>query len=139
MITRTRIFPPARAALALVVLALPATAQSPMDAASFEAHTGGRTLFFYSNGEAYGVERYKPDRRVTWSFLDGQCKEGRWYQDGPYICFLYEDIADPQCWTFYPEGSGMRAEFRGEEGGTVLYQAGEADEPMQCVGPEVGA
>jgi hypothetical protein len=86
------------------------------------------------------VERYKPDRRVTWSFLDGRCIEGSWYEDDRgFICFVYEDGIGPQCWQFFraPEG-GLLAIFENES--TVpLYEADQSEEPMQCLGPEVGA
>ena len=118
--------------------ALPAVAAQPMTASEFESYTDGRTLYFYSAGRAYGVERYKPGRKVVWSFLDGECKDGEWYQEGQFICFVYEDNPEPQCWLFYREDGGLRALFEGTQGETELYEAGEADEPMQCLGPEVG-
>ncbi len=131
-----------KGALACIGLAmlpgLASAAQSAMSAAEFDAYTNGRTLYFYSEGEAYGVEEYHDDRRVTWSFLDGECREGVWFPQGDEICFVYEDNPTPQCWTFYEEAGGLRAQFEGRETGTVLYEAGEADEPMMCLGPEVG-
>jgi len=133
-------FRPAAALLAACLAAAsPAiAAQSPMTASEFEAYTTGKTLYFYSQGQAYGVEEYREDRQVTWSFLDGRCKEGVWYPQGDQICFVYEDNTSPQCWTFYREGGGLRALFEGRESGTELYEAGEADEPMLCLGPDVG-
>ncbi len=125
-------------AVTLLSVAVPASAQSPMGASEFEAFTRDRTLFFYSEGLAYGVERYRDDRRVTWSFLDGECKEGHWYQQGRFICFVYDQEPDPQCWTFYDDGDKLRALFEDTPGSTELYQAGEADEPMLCVGPDIG-
>jgi hypothetical protein len=113
-------------------------AQSAMSAEEFERYTTGKTLYFFSQGEAYGVEEYRENRRVTWSFLDGKCKEGVWYPQGDQICFVYEDNPTPQCWTFYREAGGLRALFEGRETGTELYEAGEADEPMMCLGPDVG-
>jgi hypothetical protein len=130
------------AALALcTAFALPGAAlavDGPMSGAEFEAYTTGKTLYFYSQGEAYGVEEYRENRRVTWSFLDGRCKEGTWYAEGEQICFVYEDNPGPQCWLFFREPGGLRAVFEGRETGTELYEAGEADEPMLCLGPEVG-
>ena len=76
----------------------PAFAQSPMTAAEFEAYTNGKTLYFNNQGETYGAERYFDKRRVEWSFLDGVCQQGRWFEAGrDYICFVYEDTVDPQC------------------------------------------
>jgi hypothetical protein len=126
------------ACLAAALPAPSAAAQTPMSASEFESYTTGRTLYFYSAGEAYGVEEYHDGRRVTWSFLDGECREGVWFPQGEQICFVYEDRPVPQCWTFYREADGMRAIFEGGDGSTELYEAGEADEPMMCLGPEVG-
>jgi hypothetical protein len=124
---------------ALVAAAFPAFgAQSPMSAEEFADYTTGKTLYFYSGGEAYGVEEYREGRRVTWSFLDGRCKDGVWYPQGDQICFVYEDNPLPQCWTFFRESGGLRAVFQGGESDTELYEAGESDAPMTCLGPEVG-
>ncbi|MEO1680145.1 MAG: hypothetical protein AAFU80_18520 [Pseudomonadota bacterium] len=127
--------------VALLTLAATAplwAAQSPMSGSEFEAYTTGKTLYFYSQGQAYGVEEYHENRRVTWSFLDGRCKDGMWYPLGDQICFVYEDNPTPQCWTFHNDGGQLRALFEGREAGTELYEAGEADEPMMCLGPDVG-
>lgn len=110
-----------------------------MSAAEFDAYTTGKTLYFREDGEAYGAERYLPDRKVEWSFLDGRCKMGAWYADGPNICFTYEDNPAPQCWIFEQSGSGLKAEFIGDGNATVLYEAETSDEPMYCMGPDVGA
>ncbi|MEL6523326.1 MAG: hypothetical protein AAFQ66_20300 [Pseudomonadota bacterium] len=115
-----------------------ALAEEPMSAEEFDAYTQGKTLYFYNNGQAYGVEQYLPNRRVRWSFLDGQCKDGSWYQEGQFICFLYEDRDDPQCWTFFRQGTGLRALFENDPQATELYEAGNADDDMLCLGPDVG-
>ncbi len=121
-----------------LVLALPAAAQSPMSGAEFDAYATGKTLYFGQAGQSYGVEEYLPDRRVRWSFLDGQCKDGYWYEEAGQICFVYEDKPDPQCWSFYKEGSGLRAVFENNAEATTLYEAKQDDEPMMCYGPDVG-
>lgn len=133
-----------RIALALLVAALSllparyAFAQTPMTAAEFEAYVEGRTLYFGLDGEAYGAEEYLSDRRVRWSFLDGECKDGFWYPEDEQICFVYEDRPEPQCWTFYRAPDGLRAIFENDPASTVLYEAQDANEPLQCPGPEVG-
>jgi len=113
-------------------------ADTPMSADAFNAYTLGRTLTFFSGGQAYGVERYMGNRQVMWSFLDGKCKEGEWYQDGAFICFVYEDNPTPQCWMFFEEPDGLRAVYQGREAETELYEAGDSDADMLCLGPEVG-
>ncbi|KUF12078.1 hypothetical protein [Pseudoponticoccus marisrubri] len=120
------------------LLAAPAWAAEPMTASEFERYVTGKTLYFGLSGEAYGVEEYLPDRQVRWSFLDGKCKDGFWYEDAGQICFVYEDNPEPQCWSFFKEGSGLRAVFENDPGSTVLYEAEQDDEPMVCYGPDVG-
>ncbi len=123
---------------ASLLLAAPALAQSPMSGAEFEAYVEGRTVYFNSFGGAYGVEEYLPDRRVRWSFMDGRCMDGYWYEVGEMICFIYEDIGDPQCWTFFRQGSSLRAIFENDPASTQLFEAERTDEPMLCLGPDVG-
>ncbi|WP_116599160.1 hypothetical protein [Primorskyibacter marinus] len=124
--------------LALAVCPGIAASQSAMSAAEFESYVQGKTLYFGYDGEAYGVERYLGNRRVQWSFLDGQCKDGFWYEEADQICFVYDDTPDPQCWTFYQEPGGLRAIFENDPDATTLYEAQQDDDPMLCLGPEVG-
>ncbi|MEM8578650.1 MAG: hypothetical protein AAGF60_12430 [Pseudomonadota bacterium] len=119
----------------LLICAAPAAAE-PMDGAAFEAYTTGRTMFYGSGGQAYGAEEYFENRRVRWSFLDGECKDGTWYENGPMICFVYEDETDPQCWTFTRGAAGLIARFEGR--GDAIYEAQDLGEEMVCLGPKVG-
>jgi len=87
----------------IIAMALPAAAQERLTGDAFDAFTRGQTFYYGYDAEPYGAEEYLEDRRVRWSFLDGQCKEGYWY-DTPerLICFVYEDRPDsPQCWAFF--------------------------------------
>ncbi|WP_152466811.1 hypothetical protein [Sulfitobacter sp. THAF37] len=118
--------------------ALPAAAQDLMTAEEFDAYTRGKTLFYGRDGSAYGAEIYHENRRVEWSFLDGECREGEWYQDGELICFVYEDNPDPQCWSFSRGNGGLIARFENDPRTTELYEARDADEEMICLGPKVG-
>lgn len=119
-------------------LAEPLSAET-MSAEAFDRYTRGKTLFFGRNGQVYGAERYKEDRRVTWTFLDGQCQEGIWYEDAAgQICFIYENNPDPQCWTFRQSASGLTALFEDNPEATELYEAQDLDQDMVCLGPEVG-
>lgn len=113
-------------------------AQTPLSGPEFDSYTQGKTLFYGFEGQVYGVERYLPNRRVIWSFLDGNCKEGVWYQRDEQICFVYEDRLDPQCWVFTQSGGGLVAQFEGKPEATELYEAEELGEEMVCYGPEVG-
>jgi len=110
-----------------------------MTGEAFDAYTRGKTLYYGYDGEAYGVERYLDGQRVIWSFLDGKCKEGTWYEDRGNICFVYEDNPqDPQCWTFRQTPGGLTARFENDPLSTELYEALEMGEEMICHGPDVG-
>ncbi len=122
----------------LALVAQPVAAQSPLTATEFDAYTRGKTLFYGFDGQAYGVERYLPNRRVIWSFLDGNCMEGVWYEWEEQICFVYEDQLAPQCWVFTEFGGGLIAQFEGDPTATELYEAEDIGEEMLCYGPDVG-
>ena len=127
-----------RHALALICAFLPLPALAEMSAAEFEAYTEGKTLYFGQSGAPYGAEIYHENRRVQWSFLDGHCKEGRWYEADGLICFVYEDDLAPQCWSFTESPTGLVARFENDLSETALYEAREMTEPLLCLGPEVG-
>lgn len=130
--------------LLLILLAfltsLPQTGRAiePMGAEEFDRYTQGKTLFYGFDGTAYGVERYLPGRRVIWSFLDGRCQEGIWYEEAGQICFIYEDNSQPQCWSFMLTPEGLNARFQNDPQATELYESGDVDDEMICLGPEVG-
>ena len=124
--------------LAFCIVWTPAQAGQPMDGASFDSYTRGKTLFYGQNGQAYGAEIYLDNRRVRWSFLDGKCKDGIWYEEGDQICFVYEDNPDPQCWAFTQDNGRLVARFENMPGATELYEALDVGEEMVCLGPEVG-
>ncbi|MBD3663761.1 hypothetical protein [Sulfitobacter aestuariivivens] len=121
-----------------LLTALPALAQDRMSAAEFDAYTKGKTLFYGRNGAAYGAEVYHGNRRVQWSFLDGECKEGHWYEEAGLICFVYEDTPDPQCWSFTKGARGLIARFENDPASTALYEAQDVGEELLCLGPKVG-
>lgn len=124
--------------LFLICLAQPAAAQDLMTAEEFDAYTRGKTLIFGQNGQAYGAEIYHENRRVEWSFLDGDCKEGEWYEDNGLICFVYENNPEPQCWSFIKGEGGLIARFENRPNTTELYEAQDSDAEMLCLGPKVG-
>ncbi len=133
---------PARAfALLLLALTTPVRAADtgePMSAAEFESYTTGHTLYYGFAGQEYGAEQYLPGRKVRWSVLDGKCREGFWYEAGAMICFKYLDTPTPQCWTFYKIPGGIRARYENEPRANDLYETRKSDEPLLCLGPEVG-
>ena len=126
-----------RIAAFLLFAAAPVLADTPMGAAEFDAYTQGKTLYYGTDGQRYGVEEYLPNRRVRWSFLDGKCKDGFWYEDAGLICFVYEDNSVPQCWSFVRTRDGISAVFETGDDATQLYEI-EGDAEMLCLGPEVG-
>jgi hypothetical protein len=119
------------------LLATSANAEG-MSAAEFDAYTKGKTLFFGRGGVSYGAEQYLDNRRVRWSFLDGDCKDGQWYEDAGEICFVYEDSNDPQCWSFEVGPRGLIAQFESNPESIDLYEAQDSDDEMICLGPDIG-
>lgn len=122
----------------LLLTALPAAAQSTMTAQEFDDYTRGKTLYYGNTSEPYGAEIYLPNRRVRWSFLDGMCKDGSWYEEDGLICFVYEDRPDPQCWSFEQGPRGLIARFENDPALSPLYEATESTEELLCLGPRIG-
>ncbi|NUH66118.1 hypothetical protein HTT03_12560 [Sulfitobacter sp. S0837] len=127
-----------RLALTFLCLLLSPPALAEMSAAEFDAYTRGQTLYYGQGGAPYGAEIYHENQRVQWSFLDGHCKEGRWYEADDLICFVYEDNPEPQCWSFVKGPNGLIARFANDPQQTELYEADMGDTPLLCLGPEVG-
>lgn len=115
-----------------------ATAAEPMTGPEFERMTTGKTFAYANEGVAYGAEEYLDNRRVRWTFLDGECQEGKWYEAGEQICFVYDNIETPQCWRFFDEGGRLTAQFSGQSPATELFETARMNEPLHCLGPEVG-
>lgn len=113
-------------------------ADRPMTAEEFERITTGKTFNYASGGVAYGAEEYLENRRVRWTFLDGECSEGEWYASGEQICFVYDNIPNPQCWYFYDRGGQLAARFVGQSETTDLFETARRDEPLMCLGPRIG-
>jgi len=110
-----------------------------MSADEFEAYVTGKTLYYSDGTNApYGAEIYLRNRRVLWSFLDGECKDGYWYEEGPLICFVYEDRIDPQCWSFELGNGGLIATFENDPAASALYEAQDIGQELLCTGPKVG-
>ncbi len=122
------------------LVALPTFAQveTPMTLAEFEAYVTGKTLTYSQFGETYGIEEYLPDRRVRWAFTEDICQYGRYYEDGGLICFVYEYDPNSHCWTFWQEGTGLRALSVTDAPGSEISEVAQSDAPLGCAGPEVG-
>ncbi|MEI4231845.1 hypothetical protein [Roseovarius sp. D22-M7] len=113
-------------------------AQAQMTAEEFDDYTRGHTFYYGAGGGPYGAEEYLHNRRVRWSFLDGQCQNGYWYDKGEEICFVYDRTPEPQCWTFERAEDGLIARFAGEPAMSELYEVEKSSEPLECPGPEIG-
>jgi hypothetical protein len=125
-------------ALALAGLAPPAAAETPLDAAAFEAHVTGKTVTYRRQDFIFGIEEYLPDRRVRWSVAPGQCQYGRWYAEDRFICFVYDDSPESHCWTFWKEEGALVALSDTGLPGEELYEIDRSDRPLDCPGPDVG-
>ena len=122
----------------VIALAAVASAQDAMTAGEFEAHVEGRTLTFGTGGVPYGVEEYRPGRRVRWSVFDGDCFEGVWYPVGDEICFSYDELEGERCWRFTMTPQGLRGRFTSDPRDETAYEIRPASEPLECPGPRTG-
>jgi hypothetical protein len=130
-----------RALAVLLLTVSAAAAETVMMPEAFETETTGRTLYFSYLGQSFGAEQYFSDRRVLWRYADGSCQRGRWWPEGPRICFTYDGGPDAQCWAFHPRPSGFAAALLdgGGETGFVLELAGIDTRALDCPGPYVGS
>ena len=114
------------------------SAESTLSGPDFDAFTKGHTLYYSQNGKVYGAESYLDDAKVRWSFLDGNCLFGRWYEADDLICFGYGTEVDIQCWRFFKGDNGLIAKFDGDGNSPPLYEAYRVSSPFECPGPDVG-
>ncbi len=121
-----------------LMLASPVMAQQTLSGAEFDALTKGRTFSYTVDGESYGAEQYLPERGVQWSFEQGQCLHGTWFEQNDEICFVYDDDPIPVCWRFYLDESGLSAELAQDPVGSRRYMAHEQSQNLSCPGPKVG-
>ena len=124
--------------LAFCIFAAPALADDRLTAEQFDAYTRGQTFVYGSMGTPYGAEEYRDGRRVRWSFLDGRCLEGEWYEHAGLICFVYDQEPDPQCWSFRRGPEGLIAQFANDPASGELYEVERSAQPLSCLGPDVG-
>jgi hypothetical protein len=126
-----------RAVIFSFFLVSPAWGETPISGGDFESLVQGKTLTFSVGDAPYGVEYYAPNRRVIWSFTDGDCVNGEWFeqqtQSGPNIYFVYENSSEQQCCQVLDIEGKIRADFMNTPGTTILYEAVEA-EPLVCGG-----
>ncbi|RWR35156.1 hypothetical protein D2T29_01410 [Sinirhodobacter populi] len=116
----------------------PAQIGPPMTAEEFDARTRGKTIEYTAQGQPYGVEEYRPGRKVVWAFEGDDCREGDWFQRDDQICFDYHDDTGLQCWTFHDSPDGLVAFFEGRNDGDPLISLRESTVPLNCPGPDLG-
>lgn len=111
----------------------------PLSAEAFDQLTRGKTFYYGDGLSSYGAEQYLSGRRVIWSWLDGACQFGRWYEtDRAAICFVYELETEPQCWRFELQDGRIAAEYLNEPGHSQLYELNQDNNALICEGPKVG-
>ncbi len=122
-----------RSLVICLILATPLQAQDAMTGPEFDAYVTGKTITFRTEANpSYGVERYLPNRRVMWSAFEGTCKYGVWFESKGDICFRYNDIPLPQCWTFFDEPDGLRGVYTTNPNTTVIFELLDRDDPLIC-------
>ena len=133
--------PEAKAALLLLLLAAPASAQETLTPDAFAALAAGHTLHFTLDGMPFGAEQYLDGQRSLWRFEDGSCESGRWWGEGDRVCFDYGEGHGAECWRFRRSDCGLKAALVKDdaETGFVLRLAGRDDAPLDCPGPSVGS
>ena len=85
------------AAVAAILLVLPAASQTPTDRAvnipveDWKAMAMGRTLTYRINGELWALEHYfAGTNRVQLQLFDGSCMNGTWDYTEPQYCFHWD-------------------------------------------------
>jgi hypothetical protein len=126
-----------RLALALLLTATAAQAETPMTAAEFEAWSTGKTLDYYIDGTFWGSEQHLAGRTTLDADADGPCNHGEWFPRGDDICFSYEVSPGPHCWRFLRDGNQVLAEILDEPDGQ-RFVVQTSDAPLACPGPDVG-
>ena len=109
---------PAALLLSALLLTLPQTALAddpPLSAEAFEAIVQGKTMDTYTQSGRYGIETFLPGRRAIWRD-EGQCLEGTWRAQGDQICFDYQGVDVPFCWTYHDRGGWLMGWLNGDRG-----------------------
>lgn len=127
--------------LALSLSALPAAAERIVSADEFERMVVGKTLHFDRQNAPFGAEQYFSDKRVIWTFEDGdECQRGIWFENtSGQICFVYDTDPVPQCWDFIEDAEGkFRARFDGAMPDNDLVTNRVSSETLECPLPDLG-
>jgi hypothetical protein len=122
--------------------AVPAAAETPMTGAEFQAHVGTNTFSYaYSNG-VRGTADYGPGRTLLWAFEGDDCISGKWFEDGDQLCFAFEDGRLSACWHFFKDNGRLRGQATylgsGDLAEIEIFEVSHTDQPLGCLGPDVG-
>lgn len=122
-----------RLPLALLLLASPALAETPITADQFDAFASGKTLIWSQDGQAYGLESYLPGRKLLWSEEGGTCLSGSYAQAANgQICFTYDDATPPDCWLLYPAGDALHGTLQSDAEPRPDYGISVSPTPLDC-------
>lgn len=104
---------PVRAVICALGLALAgqgAQAQQQLTPDQFLDRADGNTFTFehFPNGGVVGVEQFLSRARSVWATPSGVCTYGRIEVRGTELCFIYEDLPDPEhCWIPFDSDEGL--------------------------------
>ncbi|MCF3581158.1 hypothetical protein L2E76_11580 [Planktothrix agardhii 1811] len=126
----------------VLILAAPASAETPLSAEAFAAHVGSDTITYaYSTGTR-GTADYGPDGTLLWAFEGEPCFDGIWFARNEEICFAYPDGRLSACWHFFLDGQRLRGTATelgsGSTDPVTIHETGRTDQALACPGPQVG-
>jgi hypothetical protein len=127
-----------RLVFALMILPAATHAEPPITAEAFDALSTGKRMTWSVFGLTYGIEEYLPGRRVRWSRTDDTCQMGKWYPKDGAICFVYDGYPEEHCWTMTGAASPLTAFDADTPSNTAPVDISETEEPLTCLGPDVG-
>lgn len=110
-----------------------------LTAEEFATIAEGHTLFFNQGTQFFGAEQYFGGQRSVWKPANGDCDYGTWWQDGPAICFSYEEGGGPSCWFVSRRDDDLYVRNVDDPTGLLeLRMVRRTREPLDCPGPATG-
>ncbi len=124
----------------LVLLGVPAMAETLIGPEEFQGMSEGKTLYFTQDGQSFGAEQFYRNRTSTWQHSNGTCTVGKWYADGDALCFVYDTNPIPQCWLMYRREGNIYARLRDLPSGdpSEIRLSHTDTEPVPCPAPDLG-
>ena len=110
-----------------------------MNGDEFDAYTRDKTFYFAESGQPYGAEEIpaQPPRKMV---LSGWTLQGREVVRGSRAKSALFTKTGPilNAGASSTNLAGLIARFEGVTGGTILYETRQSEQPMMCMGPDVG-